>query len=264
MPSSRNHRGKLLRISSEDKSEGQTNANFTVNLGNSAFVQAVKSIAIKSVSFKHVFPNIFNGNNTIRYEYNGTPSGFTIAEGWYNASELVDALNIGFASDSNITGSLVISLEPAPTALYSKFRFTSDLITKIFNKDDGNPMADVLGVSQTLESTISEAQNLPDLGGLSVIYLCSNILASSNSAASSNQGEIVPVVCEIPINVPFGGEVLYRAIDGDLETVMYQNVKQFTEVDLRLCTRAGDILDLQQNNLTIMVRIVPMGSYATD
>ena len=85
--SSRSHRGKLLRISSEDKQNGQTNSNFSVNLGNSAFVQSVKAVVVKTVSFKHVFHNIYqstqtNRNNLFKYSYNSTESSITIPEAY--------------------------------------------------------------------------------------------------------------------------------------------------------------------------------------
>ena len=265
---SRNHRGKLLRISSEDKQKGQTNSNFSVNLGNSAFVQSVKACAVKSISFKHVFPNIFSGNQTLKLKYNSVDYEFTIPVGWYNSSDLITVLNALFVAEVGIT-SLVLSLVVDPSgsssAQNSKFNFVSDQPIIIYAKENGNPMADIIGVGDAdLTGTNVTMVWLPDLGGLSTVYLCSQIIADSNTTASSGEGEIVPVVTEIPIDVPFGSSVFYRTVDADLDTITYQNARQLTTVDLSLCTRSGAVLDLQQSNLTATFRLVPQRAYAMD
>lgn len=265
--SARNHRGKLLRISSEDKQTGQTNANFSVNLGNSAYVQSVKSCAVKSVSFKHVFPNIFDGNNTLKVQYNSVDYEFTIPVGWYGSNDLISVINGLFVAEVGITSvimSLVVDPLGSSASQNSKFNFVSDQQFKVYSKKNGCTLSDVLGLETEQTGLNITMQWLPDLGGLSSVYLCSNEIAGDNSSASSGGGEIINVITEIPINVAFGGEISYRANDADLETIMYQNARQLTTVSLSLCTRSGAILNLQQNDLTCLFRIVPQGSYSMD
>jgi hypothetical protein len=269
MPNSRAHRGKQLRISSEDKQIGQTNANFTVNLGNSAFVQDVKAVVVKSISFKHVFPNIFEGNQTFKFNYNLVDYEVKVPEGWYDASSLATVLTdlITAAIPGIVTVDLVVSPPGAPASENSYFQFTTDVNDLVLlPKSDGNALADVIGISEKIIITgalgSSRVQYLPDLGGLSVIYLCSNVIAGANSVASSNNGEVVPVVTEIPVNAPFGGEIVYRSLDHELDTILFQNPKNLNSVDLTLCTRSGETLDLLQNNLTCQFRLIPVGAYA--
>jgi len=262
---SRTWRGKLLRISSEDKSPGETNARFSVNLNNASFVQEVKTIAFKSCSFTHVFCNLYgtaaSGNLTMTYEYGGVDSSVTIAKGWYSASELMAALNIEFAADPVITGSVVVTLTPNPTVSSSSFLFTSDSALKVYGKTT-SPMADVLGVGDEQPAALVVTMPYkPDLGGLGTVYLVSNVLAGVNSAASSNDGETVSIVAEIPINIGFGGKVNHVVNDGNLETITYQHAKQLTNVDFALVTRSGQVLDLQQHNLTAVFRIVGQREY---
>jgi len=269
MPSSRAHRGKLLRISSADRDVGQSNSSFSVSLGNAGFVQNVKAVVVKSVSFKHVFPNIFAGNQTFRFRYDLTDYEIKVPVAWWNATSLATYLNTEMSTlVAGIGCALVVSPAGAPSAQNTYFEFTNITAFQliIYSKENGNALADVLGISEDLITTPlnQRAQYLPDLAGLSVVYLCSNAIAGANAAASSNDGENVNIVTEIPITVPFGGEVSYRSLDHELDTIMFQNPKGLNSIDFTICTRAGETLDLQQNNLTVVTRLVPVGAYAHD
>jgi hypothetical protein len=82
-------------------------------------------------------------------------------------------------------------------------------------------------------------------------------LAGFNASASSNNGEVVAIITEIPINKPFGQQVYYEAKTSDLESIIYQNIRGLNNIDLQLCTRSNEILDLQQHSLTAVFRILP-------
>jgi hypothetical protein len=265
MNTSRAFRGRTLRISSEDKQFGQTNGNFSVQLGNTAFLQSVKTVVVKSISFKHVFNNIFSGNKTIDLVYNSIDYAVDIDEAWYDIESLAATLTT--AINTVIPGIILVDVvSPAGTALQNRYiQFTTDSNSlTILSKANGNLMADVLGIKEDLvvaPASSERAQYRPDLGGLSVVYICSNILAGSHSAASSDNGEVIPILTEIPINASFGEEINYRSNDSELDTIVYQNSKNINSIDIQLCTRSGEILDLEQNNLTLMLKIVPMRNY---
>lgn len=268
MNTSRAFRGKTLRISSEDKQQGQTNGNFSVQLGNTAFLQSVKTVIVKSISFKHVFNNLFDGNRTLTITYAGIEYDVQIESAWYDVETLASTLTT--AINSIIPGivlvDVIVSPAGAPIKQNRYIQFTTDAgELVVLSKANGNDMADVLGISSNLTvlaTTSAISQLRPDLGGLSVVYLCSNILAGANSAASSDDGEVIPILTEIPINASFGEEIVYRSNDPDLDTIVYQNSKNLNSIDLQLCTRSGQILDLEQNNLTAMIRIVHHRNYA--
>jgi hypothetical protein len=260
-------RGKLLRISSEDKSAGQNNADFTVRLGNTSYVQNVRGVVLKSVSFKHVFPNVFDGNpgnTSFSFVYDGVTETVVIPEGWYSAEDYMAVLETAINALPAVTSVITITLPPVPlgSTLTRKFTFTSagpDLIGLI-NKPDGNDAADLVGIATTTIQALSHvADYLPDFGGLSTIYLCSGVLAGYNAAASSNSGEQVPVVTPIPLDVDFGREVFYEAKDPIQEAIIFRNDRNLNSIDLQLCTRAGARLQLQQNNLTATFRILHSG-----
>ena len=267
MNTSRAFRGRTLRISSEDKQFGQTNGNFSVQLGNTAFLQSVKTVVVKSISFKHVFNNIFSGNKTIDLVYNSVDYSIDIPEAWYDADSLSATLTT--AINAVIPGIVLVDVAVSPagaTPLQNRYiQFTTDAnALTILSKANGNLMADALGITEDLvvaPASSELAQYRPDLGGLSVVYICSNILAGSHSAASSDNGEVIPILTEIPINAAFGEEINYRSNDSELDTIVYQNSKNINSIDIQLCTRSGEILDLEQNNLTLMLKIVPMRNY---
>jgi hypothetical protein len=253
-------RGKLLRISSEDRQQGETNGDFTVNLGNSSFVQNVIGVVLKSVSVKHVFPNVFAGNNSFVFNYNGIPLTAIVPTGWYSATQYAAELQIQINALPAVTNLITVTLvdtpattslnkyfvftgsggdTPATTSLNKYFVFTGsggDTIG-LFSKDDPtnpNPAADLTGIRLTTPLAVSQtAQSLPDFGGLSELYICSGALASNNAAASSNNGENIPLVCEVPIEVGFGQQIFYRSNDSDLDSIIFPSLRSFTRIDIQ-------------------------------
>ena len=221
--SSKIARGKLLRISSEDKQVGESNSNFSIILNNSPYVQNVGGVVVKSVSFKHVFPNIFEGNRYFTFDYNaGTIITVDLESAWYDGTTLAVALALAINADPAVLNLITVSLDIVPIGASSKHKkmvFTAsggDTI-KLLDKAM-NTMADVLGITEDTNDAVSQtAQALPDLGGLSVIYLCSQDVANNNSTASSNGGETIPVVTEIPIYDGFGEQINYRSNDDSLD-----------------------------------------------
>jgi hypothetical protein len=270
-------RGKLLRISSEDKQLGENNADFTVRLGNTSYVQNVRGVVLKHLSFKHVFPNVFygegkapgDGNSTFSFSYNGTPQSVIVEEGWYTAvdymEELERVINLLPAVINPITVSL--PMVPAGASLTRKFTFTAsggDTIGLI-SEADGNFAADLVGIRTTTGQAVSHtAEWLPDFGGLSTIYLCSGVLAGYNASASSNSGEQVSIITPIPLDVDYGQEVRYLANEALQEAIIFRNDRNLNSVDLALCTRTGTRLSLQQNNLTATFRLLHAGGVPQD
>ena len=77
-------------------------------------------------------------------------------------------------------------------------------------------------------------------------------------------GEQVPVVCEIPVEVPYGSQIQYRAYDDDMEASIWPSKRSLTKVSLQLCTRSGRTLDLKQHNLTALFKILGHEYFAAD
>jgi hypothetical protein len=270
-------RGKLLRVSSEDKSVGENNANFKVILGNTSFVQNVRGIVLKNLSFKHVFPNVFyddnvtpgTGNSLFAFSFNGVTEQVIIPAGWYSAEDYRVALETAINALPAVINPITITLPsvPAGSTLTKKFVFTATApdTLGLINKQDGNTAADLMGISTTTGQALSQTSDfLPDFGGLSTIYLCSGILAGNNAAASSNSGEPIPLVIAIPLKAGFGQEVYYESKDPIHEAIIFRNDRNINSVDLALCTRLGKPLSLQQNNLTATFRIIHAGRLPAD
>jgi hypothetical protein len=265
-------KGKLLRISSEDRSAEQTNGNFSVNLGNSSYVQNVLGIVLKSASIKHVFPNVFDGNQDFLFNYNGAPLTATVPAGWYSALEYASELEVQINALVPVVNAITVTLVDTPATSTKNKYFTwtasgGDIIG-LYAKDDPtnpNPAADLVGISTTTGLLVSHtAQYLPDFGGISEIYICSGSLASYNASASSNGGENVSIVSEIPVNVDFGQQISYRSNDSDLDTIVFPNLRSLNEIDIQLCTRAGILLDPLQNPVTLVFKLLHVGKFPTD
>jgi hypothetical protein len=265
-------RGKLLRISSEDRQQGETNGDFTVNLGNSSFIQNVIGIVLKSVSVKHTFGNVFSGNNSFVFNYNGAALTATVPTGWYSATQYAAELQIQINALPAVLNNITVTLVdmPATTSLNKYFTWQASGGDSIglFSKDDPtnpNPAADLTGIRLTTPLAVSQtAQSLPDFGGLSELYICSGALASNNAAASSNNGENIPLVCEVPVEVGFGQQIFYRSNDSDLDSIIFPSLRSFTRIDIQLCTRSGVVLDPQQNPVTLVFKLIHSTPFASD
>jgi len=265
-------RGKLLRISSEDRSVGETNGDFHVSLGNSSFVQNVIGIVLKSVSVKHVFPNVFSGNNSFVFLYNGAPQTAIVPTGWYSAAQYAAELQIQINALPAVLNNITVALvdTPATTSLnkYFTWQASGGDIIALFSKDDPvnqNPAGDLVGITvSTAPNAFQVADSLPDFGGLSELYICSGALGSNNAAASSNSGENIPLVCEVPVEAAFGNQIFYRSNDSDLDSIIFPSLRSFTRIDIQLCTRAGVVLDPQQNPVTLVFKLIHATPFASD
>lgn len=266
---------KLLRISSEDRQPGQSNSDFTVVYNNSSYVQDVIGVVVKSVSFTNVFDNIFTdnvndplnpltkGNNVFSFRINSLPTiiNAEVAPAFYNANQLAAALT-GAINAAAFPTTCLVTVGNGPNARFNftvaggtiQFLQRNDPVTGVLQ----NRMANQVGIAEdsAFVTGLYLPQNLPSLGGIREVYICSPELSEGHTVASSNSGEVLPVLVDIPVNAPFGAEIFYNAFDAQVNTVLYSMAKQLTSVNVQLCTRTGRVLDLQQNALTLVVQLL--------
>jgi hypothetical protein len=261
--------GRLMRISSEDRNPGETNDRFKINFNNAAYCQNLKAVIVKSVSFKHNFPNLFKvgqndggipAQNTLyKMIYNGLEIEVEIPAGWYTASELASTLTNVINADPAVSGFLVeLQGSPIPT-LQRKFVFSSGGVSfQLLARNSGNSMGDVLGITFDTADDVSTkiANSLPDLGGLKTAYICSPELSSNQMVASSNNGENIPVLTEVPIKVGFGEQILYEPYEAAMESVVYPSTRNLNSLSIRLCARNGSALPLDQYPLTLVLKFI--------
>lgn len=266
--------GKLLRVSSEDKVPGGTNSDFIVQLGNTSYVQAVRGVELISVSFKHVFPNVFDsggasgtGNSIFTFNYNGVLLTAAVPAAWYTAAQYATALTSAINANLAVLNPVTVTLVPFNGSSSLHFVITAsggDMIGLV-SKADGNAAADLVGINATTApATVSTAQTTPDFGGLSNVYLSSGVLAGNNCAASSQGGEQIPVIMGIPLDVDYGAEVYYKVRDVRAATIVFSSERSINFVDLAIRTRSGDYLDLLQNNLTVEFKLIHQSAFPRD
>jgi len=259
-------RSKLLRISSEDRGSTQTNDNFSINLNNSSFVQNTSGVVVKSVSFRHNFPNLFSTtashNNVFTMTFNTVDIDVTVPVGWYNSTELIGVLATAINAHASVTNAFTVSLQVAPVpALSRKIVFTAsggDTFA-LLTKDSGNTMAHILGIIETTAEDINSktATSTPDLAGIKSVYVCSSQLSDNNLVASSNSGEVTDVLVHIPVKVGFQEQIIYESYDDSLDTIAFKNSKNINSFGIKLCSRTGAALPLNQYNFTLILRILP-------
>lgn len=260
--------GRLMRISSEDRNPGETNDRFKINFNNSAYCQNIRAVVVKSISFKHNFPNLFKvgpdvgipaQNTLFRMVWNGVEVEAEVPAGWYGATELATTLTNVINALPTVSGFLVeLQVAPVPD-LQRKFVFSSGGISfQLLSKESGNTMADVLGITfDTADNVATKiANSLPDLGGLTMAYVCSPELSSNQMVASSNNGENIPVLTEVPITVGFGKQVLYEPYEAAMESVVYPSKRNLNSLSIRLCARNGSALRLDQYPLTLVLKFI--------
>lgn len=265
--------GKLLRISSEDKVPGGTNADFLVQLGNTSYVQAVRGVELVSVSFKHVFPNVFDGgvagagNTSYMFNYNGLPLVAVVPAAWYTAAQYATALQASINALLAVLNPITVTLVAlnGSSSLYFTLTASGGDTVGLVSKADGNAAADLTGVLATTASAASvTSQAVPDFGGLSNVYLSSGVIAGNNCAASSQGGEQIPVIMGIPIDVAYGDTVFYKVQDTRAATIIFPAERALNFVDLALRTRSGDNVDLLQNNLTVEFKLIHQSAFPRD
>lgn len=260
-------RGKLLRISSQDGGAADTNAKFNITLNNAPFIQSCRGVVINSVSFKHVFPNIFSGNNTFRFIYDGNPLECVLPPAWYTLDDFPATLGVAISAAAGDTVTVVSTTIPAgASGENKKLVFTASAGHTIgLLAEPTNPMASVVGIAADIPEALSVTpQWLADLSGLSQVYLQCAQIAAQHSTASSENAQAIPICISIPIMVPFGGQVYYKSNDAALDSIIFPNDRSLTRMDFSLNSRAGRVLDLQQHQLVITMKTIPGEFYAHD
>jgi len=193
--------------------------------------------------------------------YNSIFIEIFIPVGWYNAVELASVLTTACNAHASVTNTFTVALEVAPIPTLSrKYTFTATGgDTFALHKKNINFMADVLGITNfTTETTLSKtADSTPDLAGIKSVYVCSPTLSDNNMVASSNSGEITDVLLHIPVTVGYQDQIVYESNDDTLDTISFKNTKNINSFRIRLCTRSGAPLELNQYNMTIILRILP-------
>jgi hypothetical protein len=219
-----------------------------------------------------VFPNVFDngvaggGNSTFTFTYNGAgPFSVTVPPAWYTAAQYATALQAALNASIDVLNPVVVTLTFVGSTAFFTFTASGGDTIGLLSKTSGNAAGDLTGIIVDVPDAVTvKATAPPDFGGLSTVYLSSGVLAGNNCAASSRSGEQVPVLMGIPINVEYGQQVYYESKDHINDAIVFSAERNLNSVDLSLQTRSGDVLDLFQNNLTVLLCLINQAAYPRD
>ena len=237
---------KLIRVTSSDRipDDLSNNGSFTVELKENSLTQGVRSVVIKEVQCPNTFYNIrsSNGfvNNVLTMQENGQPDiNVVVPEGQYSLSTFITALDI--AINALLVGGTVATTQD-PLTLKLIFTFTGTTAI-IYDFDDGNVMASVLGITATTPSAqaVINADSLPNLSGISMIYFHSQEISQGNLI--DGDSGIISVMESLSFHdVPFGATG-YRQNDDDLmSSIDYPSVRNLSRINIRVRDQYGNRL----------------------
>lgn len=255
---------RLLRIGTHDATPGSilfpTGAGFTVNLENvnSEIQQSVIGYSVESVGFYNLAPNIDEGSRRLVISHVGGPTVYTLPVGQVDLDELVLLLNA--ASPNFVWSALGERLRIAPAIgvvgpILAWGEGYTDGVT-----DASDQLATLLGLAPrgaaaiAVNPAITTLQNHFDLGGQRVAYLHAHTLAH-NKYSFDGEGLSVSFSCSFPINVPYGNFCLVYPNQYQKAGVWWDQSHNIREIDLRLRSIRGDLLNLQGTEWFVTLRL---------
>ena len=237
--------------------DSRSTTDFTYSIGQSLEVSAV---AIKSVSIPNVQYNINSTNNRLRVYYGDASSppfaDITLPEGQYNISSVIESLQtlIGDAISDTVTitqdtktGKLSIRMDSIPI--------------KIGTDPVLSPLAKIIGLGDNPEGTFPEqvaieltCPFIPNLSGLKNYYLSSRVLSQGFNGVFKN-GIQIPLVMNIPIDVPYGVVQHYDPQDIKLNVKKFNRKQNIQFMDIKILDEDLNIVDLHGGDIEIVLQI---------
>lgn len=246
---------KLFQVSSRDRDlkTSSSTSDFVIQFNNAEHLQMIKSVVVKQVSFPNVFYNIssLDGNNTFTYAIAGAPTSVTIPEGQYTVTTFIAALD---------TAAAAIGLTTTHNTLTNKLSFVTTTAIEWLDLEDGNAMAEVLGITagggSGIDTLTYSAPGLPSLEGVRNVYIESPQLGESNFLRSN--GTLTNILCCVPVTVDHLGINHYSSphseID-DVESLSRRHGKNISQVNIRVLDHDGHVLNLQGHHITLILKV---------
>jgi len=217
-------RTKLLIVDSDHATDGVNPNNFTVNISNE-YLNNVTKVALIGLRTINSMYNININNNVIDYIYNTNPNSITVPVGQYNINDYITAVN-------GLQAHFVLSINALTLKL--EWNGVSVLPLTITRNESSY---EVIGVSGDLVDMVGGAtltsQLLPDLSGLSIIYVSSNALGHSHSILSNSVNS--NIISAVGVNASFGFPIYYQSDTRDeSDNHKYLTHQNINTIDIKL------------------------------
>jgi hypothetical protein len=243
---------RLLRISSKDRSVESASKYSIVYKTNDNDLHQIKKVVLKSAVIPNTQYNINSNNNRFLFSTSAHFPIFLIAVvpvGQYTTSTLMSALQSAMNAMLS-SASITITQD----ALTQKITFALNSGT-LHIVGEGNPMAPALGIHEhAAGSQIYTADGLPNLTGLTHIYISSQTL-SNHTSMITNEKLKRNVFCDLTVRVPFGQ---YQMTDEDsrsLDFSIFHSHKNISTIDIQLMDEYNNVLDLNGEDWSLIFRV---------
>jgi hypothetical protein len=246
---------KLLHVSSRDKSDPKSStSDFIVHLNSSDGLQAVKKVVLKHATIPNSVYNIHEYNNRFVWQQSDLSyHSAIISPGNYTISKLLINLNAVLSG----AGISVVMHNAAFPELTPTLRFITSTAVIFLNINQGNPMADVLGItdgSDGVAVTTHFGRGLFDLSGPSIVLVQSRTLGESNFVSSRNK--VDNVVGVVQNDVAFGSYIHYDSNHSELDSIdVKRHGKNISTIDIRITSDGGTILNLNGLHVDLIFKI---------
>ena len=251
----RNSKSRLVRLSTEDKSEG-TQGRFVIDLLSSGgIIDNVKGYLVHSLQCPNVFDNIPTWANVITVvKATGAVSyDIPIPNSFYYFDDLVTLLQTTITAAIPDTCA-VAKVGSAPTEKF-QFTFTGDE----YEIQLSSTISSRLGLTADLTCANGVAtvlQNIPNLLGETELYLHSRTLAPNNLIEGSGSFSVVD---KLNLDKTYGSMCYSNYGTENVRFRKYfpfESLKTFRTVNITLRNRIGQILVLPDNfNFTCMITV---------
>ena len=261
---------KIIILSSSDKdtSSSESNSDFVINLKEKYYSQNVLKILIKELTVPNVFPNIRGSsygssqNNILRFEEGGVQRTAIIPEGQYlivvipsSPPDIYDFIAIIEAAINAACSSSVVSVSYNELTNKLQFQTTTGPDINILSKENGSPMADVLGITNNLFVPFGlgaplQAQGTIQLSGYQNVYIHSKELADTN--AIDGDFGLISVVEPISLaNTEFNSYAYKKNDDDELSQILYEQPRNLSRIRITLRDNKGNILPVGTAQINI-------------
>lgn len=258
---------KLVILSSDDKDiTSNSNSDFTVSLKESYYTQNVLRVMIKDVIVPNAFPNIrgtaygSSQNNIFVLNDGAMTYQVIVPEGEY----VISTLGVPPANDLLTVLKNLIDAAIAPSvvtitldAITNKLNFSFSVGNWDFVSTVNSPLNDVVGVTGAIGSLSPslDAQSIPDLSGYSMVYVHSKNIAEAN-AIDGDFGLISVAEAVSLVNAPYGSYAYRQNEDAILSTVLYDNPRNLSRIEIVLRDVKGNKLNIGTLKLTIIFKVI--------
>ena len=172
-----------LLIDSLDKTAGATTGDFTISKSQNLFNGLMNRFAIQEVVMSWGIPNVASywGNNTIKVTIGGTPTTYTIPDGFYTISDLLYTISVGLTSavgTTTFTISVPTTAAPGPVKLVGTNAFVI-----VWDSTLNNQLSRMLFASAQLNTTAATSYSIisPLIQGTPYVDIVCNQISVNQS-----------------------------------------------------------------------------------